>query len=73
VISDANNCLLFALEYTRLWERKTVTVDWSEAPQGSVAGKVAFTSDELILRAEGRWAFGVTRPSAVVKWDAVTP
>jgi hypothetical protein len=59
--------VLFAPEYTRLWERENVVVDWSEAPVGSQAGHASFKSDELVFRAEGRWAFGVTKPAAIVQ------
>jgi HK97 family phage major capsid protein len=59
--------VLFAPEYTLLFERKGVAVDWSEAPVGSQAGHAAFKSDELVFRAEGRWAFAVTKPTAIVQ------
>lgn len=53
---------------TKMWERTTVRVDWSEAPEGSVEGKAAFASNELCFRGEGRFGFAVTRPNGVVQF-----
>jgi HK97 family phage major capsid protein len=71
IVTDAlsgNNAVLFAPQYTQLWERSGVQVDFSEAPIGSVAGVPGFSTNEITFRAEGRWGFGVTKPSAVVEW-----
>jgi HK97 family phage major capsid protein len=54
---------------TRLYERETVRVDWSEAPVGSVAGESAFKTNELVFRGEGRFGFAVLRPAGVVQFD----
>ena len=71
-LSGANpTCFLFAPEDTRLYERDAVTVDWSEAPVGSVAGEAAFKTNELIFRAEGRYGFAVGRPASVVSWATI--
>jgi HK97 family phage major capsid protein len=73
VVSSAlSGDLAFLVDFqgsTRLWERDGVRVDWSEAAVGSVAGQAGFTSNELTFRAEGRWGFGVTRPTGVVSID----
>jgi HK97 family phage major capsid protein len=57
---------------TKLWEREGVTVDWSENVYDSVAGKTDFERNLIRFRAEGRWGFGVLRPSGVVEID-LTP
>ena len=53
---------------TRLYERESVRVDWSEAPVGSVAGEAAFKTNELVFRGEGRYGWAVLRPAGVVEF-----
>lgn len=56
----------------RLWEREGVRLDWSEnvyRPDalGAGIGASDFETNRVTWRAEGRWGFGVTRPTGVVR------
>lgn len=57
---------------TKLWSREETRIDWSEhmyRPDhfGPGDGASLFEVNEVVFRAEGRWGFGVTRPSGVVR------
>jgi Phage capsid family len=54
---------------TQLYERESVQISWSEAPEGSVTGVSAFVSNEIIARGEARFGFAVLRPSGIVEID----
>lgn len=58
---------------TGLREREDVKVDWSDAPEGSVAGKAAFETNEVIFRGEGRFGLERKRPRGYVEFEAVEP
>lgn len=68
-VAPGGSAILFVPQYTHVWERETVQVDWSESPVGSSAGNAGFLSNEITFRAEGRWGFGVTKPASVVIWQ----
>ena len=68
VLTGKNGFLVDFDGSTQLWERASVRVDWSEAPEGSVENESAFKTNELIFRGEGRFGFGVTRPAGVVQF-----
>lgn len=63
---------------TRLWSREEAQISWSESVTvkdlyGTGLDGNLFESNQVIFRAEGRWGFGVTRPTGVVKINLVSP
>ena len=59
---------------TRLWERESPRVDWSEAAYIPADAydenpSTAFQRNCVVWRAEGRWFFGALRPAGIVELD----
>jgi HK97 family phage major capsid protein len=59
---------------TKLFVRDEAVIDWSEAlysPDrfGEGDGGTLFEANQIVVRAEGRFGFGVLRPSGIVKVD----
>lgn len=56
----------------RVYQREDVQISWSDGvflPDGAGGGSTAFVRNQLIMRAEERLGFALTRPSAFVDVD----
>jgi HK97 family phage major capsid protein len=69
----AGTALLFDPTNVRLYERETVEISSSVAPEGSVVGSTAFETNEVIFRAEGSFGFAVLKPNSIVEIDTAGP
>lgn len=61
---------------TKLWVREEARLDWSENVYmsdllGPGVGSTLFETNQVIFRCEGRFGFGVTRPTGVVRISLV--
>ena len=61
--------LLFHRSAVELKEREGVTIDWSENTYDSAAGKNDWEKNLIRWRCEGRWAFNIYQPNAIVDID----
>lgn len=72
IAATAGTGYVMDLDSLQLWEREHVIIDWSENTIDVGTGKSIFELNQIKFRAEGRWGFGVTRPSGICQVTGLT-